>query len=194
MSAANPPPLLSTVGLCKRYPGVVALDGVDFELRAGEVHVLFGENGAGKSTLISMLAGANQPSSGEIRLHGQPVRLGSVHEARRHGISAVFQEFSLVPTLSVAQNLSLGDEPCRAGWLQPVAVRERARRMLDGLGFDINPEALVSELTRAEQQMVEIAKGLRGEVSVLILDEPTASLTDREAQRLFELVARLKAS
>lgn len=194
MSATQTPPLLSTVGLCKRYPGVVALDGMDFELRAGEVHVLFGENGAGKSTLISMLAGANQPSSGEIRLHGQALRLGSDHEARRHGISAVFQEFSLVPTLSVAQNLSLGDEPCRAGWLQTVELRQRARRMLDGLGFDIDPDALVSELTRAQQQMVEIAKGLRGEVSVLILDEPTASLTDREAQRLFELVARLKAS
>jgi ribose transport system ATP-binding protein len=187
------PLLVQTVGLGKRYPGVLALDGVDFELRAGEVHVLFGENGAGKSTLISLLAGANMPTSGEIRMHGAPVRFSNVHDARRHGISAVFQEFSLVPTLSVAQNLSLGEEPRKAGLLDRTAVRERARTMLADLGFGIDVDAPVSGLSRAQQQMVEIAKGLRGEVSVLILDEPTASLTDTETQRLFELVARLKA-
>ncbi|WP_432728270.1 sugar ABC transporter ATP-binding protein [Variovorax sp. W6] len=185
--------LLQTVGLGKRYPGVLALDAMDFELRAGEVHVLFGENGAGKSTLISLLAGANVPSAGEIRMRGGPVRFASVHDARRCGISAVFQEFSLIPTLSVAQNLSLGEEPRKAGMLDRAAVRERARAMLDDLGFGIDVDAPVSGLTRAQQQMVEIAKGLRGDVSVLILDEPTASLTDTEAQRLFELVARLKA-
>ncbi|KAF1069678.1 sugar ABC transporter ATP-binding protein [Variovorax sp.] len=187
------PPLLQTRGLGKRYPGVLALDGVDFELRAGEVHVLFGENGAGKSTLISLLAGANVPSAGEIRLRGEPVRFANVHEARRHGISAVFQEFSLIPTLSVAQNLSLGEEPRRGGLLDRGALRERARAMLADLGFAIDVDAPVAGLTRAQQQMVEIAKGLRGEVSVLILDEPTASLTDAETQRLFELVARLQA-
>ena len=187
------PPLLQTRGLGKRYPGVLALDGVDFELRAGEVHVLFGENGAGKSTLISLLAGANVPSAGEIRLRGEPVRFANVHEARRHGISAVFQEFSLIPTLSVAQNLSLGEEPRRGGLLDRGALRERARAMLADLGFAIDVDAPVAGLTRAQQQMVEIAKGLRGEVSVLILDEPTASLTDAETQRLFALVARLQA-
>jgi len=187
------PPLLQTRGLGKRYPGVLALDGVDFELRAGEVHVLFGENGAGKSTLISLLAGANVPSAGEIRLRGEPVRFANVHDARRHGISAVFQEFSLIPTLSVAQNLSLGEEPRRGGLLDRGALRERARAMLADLGFAIDVDAPVAGLTRAQQQMVEIAKGLRGEVSVLILDEPTASLTDAETQRLFELVARLQA-
>lgn len=184
--------LLRTVGLSKRYPGVLALDAVDFDLRAGEVHVLFGENGAGKSTLISLLAGANLPSGGEIRMHGKAVRFANVHDARRQGISAVFQEFSLIPTLSVAQNLSLGDEPRKGGLLDRTAVRARARTMLADLGFEIDDHATVSGLTRAQQQMVEIAKGLRGEVSVLILDEPTASLTDKETQRLFELVARLK--
>ncbi len=187
------PVLLQTLGLGKRYPGVLALDAMDFELRAGEVHVLFGENGAGKSTLISLLAGANVPSAGEIRLRGEPVRFANVHEARRHGISAVFQEFSLIPTLSVAQNLSLGEEPRRGGLLDRGALRERARAMLADLGFAIDVDAPVAGLTRAQQQMVEIAKGLRGEVSVLILDEPTASLTDAETQRLFELVARLQA-
>jgi len=155
--------------------------------------VLFGENGAGKSTLISLLAGANVPSAGEIRLRGEPVRFANVHEARRHGISAVFQEFSLIPTLSVAQNLSLGEEPRRGGLLDRGALRERARAMLADLGFALDVDAPVAGLTRAQQQMVEIAKGLRGEVSVLILDEPTASLTEAETQRLFELVARLQA-
>ena len=187
------PVLLQTVALSKHYPGVLALDGVDLELRSGEVHVLFGENGAGKSTLISLLAGANTPTSGEIRIRGESVHLPSVHEARLRGISAVFQEFSLIPTLTVAQNLSLDDEPSRHGLLDRAAVRQRARDMLADLGFDIDENAPVSGLTRAQQQMVEIAKGLRGKVSVLILDEPTASLTDKEAQRLFELVARLKA-
>jgi len=188
-----PPPLLQTVSLSKRYPGVLALDDVDFELRAGEVHVLFGENGAGKSTLISLLAGANTPTGGEIRLNGEPVKFSNVHDARRWGISAVFQEFSLIPTLTVAQNLSLGNEPRKGGLLDREAVRARAQSMLLDLDFEIDGDALVAGLTRAQQQMVEIAKGLRGDVSVLILDEPTASLTDKETQRLFDLVARLKS-
>jgi ribose transport system ATP-binding protein len=185
--------LLRTVGLSKRYPGVLALDSVDFDLRAGEVHVLFGENGAGKSTLISLLAGANTPTAGEIYLRGERVAYANVHGARRHGISAVFQEFSLIPSLSVAQNLSLGEEPRQGVLLDRGAVRARARAMLADLDFDIDADAPVSGLGRAQQQMVEIAKGLRGEVSVLILDEPTASLTDTETQRLFELIARLQA-
>src|ERR1700712_3201871 len=136
MSAAAP--LLQTVALAKRYPGVLALDDVDFELRAGEVHVLFGENGAGKSTLISLLAGADSPTGGEIRVRGIPVSFSNVHDARREGISAVFQEFSLIPTLSVAQNLSLGDEPRKRGLLDRAAVRERAKTMLADLGFEID--------------------------------------------------------
>jgi len=190
--SAIPVPLLQTMGLSKRYPGVVALDAVDFDLRAGEVHVLFGENGAGKSTLISLLAGANTPTGGEMRMHGELVKFANVQEARSYGISAVFQEFSLVPTLTVAQNLSLGEEPRKGGLLDRNALRARAKTMLADLGFEINADALVSSLGRAQQQMVEIAKGLRGDVAVLILDEPTASLTDTETQRLFELIARLK--
>jgi len=186
--------LLETRQLTKRYPGVLALDGVDFDLRKGEVHVLFGENGAGKSTLISVLAGAQPPTSGEVRFEGRPVELGSVRDARALGISAVFQEFSLVPTLTVAQNLFLGDEPRRAGFLDRARLRSGAEALLQQLDFPLDPGSTVAFLSRAEQQMVEIAKAFRGSLSVLILDEPTASLTEKETKRLFGLVERFKAN
>lgn len=184
--------LLHTEALSRFYPGVRALDAVDFDLAAGEVHVLFGENGAGKSTLISLLAGANTPSAGSIHVRGVPMLFGNVHDARKEGISAVFQEFSLIPTLTVAQNLCLGEEPLHHRMLDKTALQARAQRSLDELGFEVDASALVATLSRAQQQMVEIAKGLRGQVSVLILDEPTASLTERETSNLFALIARLK--
>jgi ribose transport system ATP-binding protein len=184
--------LLTTTGLGKSYGSLRALDGVDFELRAGEVHVLFGENGAGKSTFISLVCGATPPSAGEIRMRGRPVCPRSVREARALGISAVFQEFSLIPTLSITENLFLGDEPRRAGLLDRTAMRQRARALLHELEFDLDPDMPVERLSRAEQQMVEIAKGLRSRLAVLILDEPTASLTDKETRRLFTLVGKLK--
>ncbi|MEM1130757.1 MAG: sugar ABC transporter ATP-binding protein [Pseudomonadota bacterium] len=183
--------LLSTQALTKEYPGVRALDQVSFDLRAGEVHVLFGENGAGKSTLISMLSGANRPTSGQIEFKGQGVDLVSVHDARALGISAVFQEFSLVPQLSVEQNLFLGAEHVAGPFLKAAEMRAEAQRLLDDLGFDIAPKARVAHLSRAEQQMVEIAKAFRSDLSVLILDEPTASLTDHETDQLFRLVGDL---
>jgi ribose transport system ATP-binding protein len=188
------PPLLRLNSISKVYPGVQALDEVDFELRAGETHVLFGENGAGKSTLISIIAGANQPSAGIIRLNGELVNFTSVHDARMRGISTVFQEFSLVPTLTVEENLFLGAEPTRVGLLNKSVIRNEARDILDRLGFSISPQAIVANLTRAEQQMVEIARAFRSGISVLILDEPTASLTDKETDQLFALVAQLKAA
>ena len=184
--------LLHTEGLSRYYPGVRALDAVDFDLAAGEVHVLFGENGAGKSTLISLLAGANNPSAGSIYVRGIAKHFGNVHEARMAGISAVFQEFSLIPTLTVAQNLCLGEAPLHNGMLDKQGLLKRAQSSLDELGFEVNASALVATLSRAQQQMVEIAKGLRGQVSVLILDEPTASLTERETTHLFALIGRLK--
>ena len=184
--------LLETRALTKRYPGVVALDAVDFTLERGEVHVLFGENGAGKSTMISLLAGAQHPTAGSILFNGKEIALRSVREARRLGISAVFQEFSLVSALTVAQNLFLGEEPSHRGLLDRAAMTRGAGKILAELGFTIDPNAIVGALSRAEQQMVEIAKALRGELSVLILDEPTASLTGRETERLFELIAHLK--
>ncbi|MCB1499520.1 MAG: sugar ABC transporter ATP-binding protein [Bauldia sp.] len=185
--------LLSVRGLTKRYPNALALADVDFDLRAGEVHVLFGENGAGKSTLISILAGANHPTAGEILFRGEHVRLESVHDARRRGISAVFQEFSLVPQMTVAENLFLGAELTRGGFLDKRALRRNAEEIIARLGFPLKPGQTVLHLTRAEQQMVEIAKAFRSNLSVLILDEPTASLTDRETEQLFKLIEQVKA-
>jgi len=192
-SSASPPLLIEAKALTKRYPGVVALDSVDFDLASGEVHALFGENGAGKSTLISILAGASSPSAGSLFVNGEPVAFRSVRDARARGICAVFQEFSLVPTLSVAQNIFLGAELAAGPLLAEREMRARAVRLLGELGFDIDPDHQVSRLTRGGQQMVEIAKAFRGHLSVLILDEPTASLSDREAERLFEFIVRAKA-
>jgi ribose transport system ATP-binding protein len=187
------PPLLELFQVTKSFPGVVALDRVDFQLRAGEVHVLFGENGAGKSTLIALVAGVHKPTSGEIRLHGEPAHLQSVHDARTRGISAVFQEFSLVPTLSVEQNLFLGSEKSRLGLLQKRRMLDESRDILERLGFSLDLDEIVMHLSRAEQQMVEIAKAFRDNLSVLILDEPTASLTERETAQLFKLVKQARA-
>lgn len=169
------------------------MDNVNFSLNPGEVHVLFGENGAGKSTLISTIAGVHQPTSGEIRFKGSKVDLHSVHHARALGISAVFQEFSLVAPLSVAENLFLGAEPTSHGLLNKRALHDAAARILDAFGFPLEPGQKVAYLSRAEQQMVEIAKAFRADLSILILDEPTASLTERETERLFELIEQVKA-
>lgn len=185
-------PLLVTRGLSKHYPGVDALVDVDFDLMPGEVHVLFGENGAGKSTLISILSGANRPTRGEVRMRGEKVEFASVREARARGISAVFQEFSLVPQLTVAENLFLGAEPTQHGLLDRRGEIKRAQELLERLGFPLRAGKTVQYLSRAEQQMVEIAKAFRGDLSVLILDEPTASLTERETESLFALIAQAK--
>jgi ribose transport system ATP-binding protein len=187
-----PPEVLQLTGISKSFPGVRALDGVDFDLRPGEAHVLFGENGAGKSTLINIIAGSFQPDEGSIFLRGTQVHLDSPHHARTLGINAVFQEFSLVPTLSVEDNLYLGREITRGGVLSKREISRGATATFDMLGFVVDPSSLVSRLSRAEQQMVEIAKAIQGNPSILILDEPTASLTDRETDRLFELINRLK--
>lgn len=185
--------LVETKGLTKSYPGVLALNAVDFDLRHGEVHVLFGENGAGKSTLISLLAGANFPTEGDILLNGEVVHLESVADAQKNGIYTVFQEFSLIPTLTVAQNIFLGWEPRIGPFIDHRAMREKSRAMFDELGFDIDPNEIVARLSRAQQQMVEITKAFHGDLSILILDEPTASLTDQEVDHLFAFVASLKA-
>ena len=187
------PPLLDLARISRQFPGVQALEEVDFDLRSGEVHVLFGENGAGKSTLIAIVAGALQPHGGQIRFHGEPIHLSSVHHARSLGISAVFQEFSLVPQLTVEQNLFLGAEETAFGLLDKKALRARATDILERLGFPLHPAQRVALLSRAEQQMVEIAKAFRSDLSVLILDEPTASLTERETERLFALIEQVKA-
>ena len=189
--SGEPAPLLATRGITRDFPGVRALDGVNFDLLAGEVHVVFGENGAGKSTLISLLSGANRPTGGRVEMHGERIELHSVHDARKLGISAVFQEFSLVPQMTVEENLFLGEERRKGILLDRAGMTRDAERLLADLGFDLRPRRPVARLTRAQQQMVEIAKAFRSDLSVLILDEPTASLTDPEAEQLFALIRRL---
>ena len=186
------PPLVEMTGIAKSYPGVRALDGVDFTLQAGEVHVLFGENGAGKSTLISILAGVTTPTEGEVRIDGEKKHFHSVNDARAAGIGAVFQEFSLVPTMTVAENIFLGQEPRKMGLVQRRRMYAEAHVLFTGLGFPIDVRRSVISLSRAEQQMVEIAKALHQQARILILDEPTASLTERETQKLFEFIDRAK--
>jgi ribose transport system ATP-binding protein len=186
--------LLELSNISKRFPGVIALEGVDFDLRCGEVHVLFGENGAGKSTLINIIAGTFPPDTGTFKYQGKEISHLTPHGARVIGISPVFQEFSLVPELTVEQNLFLGREITAGGFLNRPAMRARARAIVRELNFDLRPDYKVSQLSRAHQQMVEIAKAFLTEVRLLILDEPTASLTDAEAAKLFGLIAKLKAS
>ncbi|MDB5625805.1 MAG: transporter related protein, partial [Tardiphaga sp.] len=186
-------PLLELKGISKRFAGVRALDRVDLDVRVGELHVLFGENGAGKSTLINVISGTFPPDEGTFRFGGEELHNLSPQRARAIGISPVFQEFSLIPSLTVEENLFLGREISSGGILRAAEMRKRARKLIDELGFDLDPSKRVDDLSRAHQQMTEIAKALLSRVRLLILDEPTASLTERETGRLFELIARLKS-
>ncbi len=169
-----------------------ALDGVSFDLRPGEIHALCGENGAGKSTLIKVLCGYHPAGTygGEVRLSGAPVRFASIRDAERHGIALIAQELALVPELSVAENLSLGREPVRAGLIRWDAVRERARSALLRVGLPVDTDRPVKELGIGQQQMVEIAKALSKDARLLVLDEPTAALTEADADRLLRLLGR----
>lgn len=188
-------PILNLCKISKRFPGALALDNVDFTLYPGETHVLFGENGAGKSTLINIITGALQATEGIMLLEGEEVSIDSVYHGKKKGIAAVFQEFSLITQMTVAENICLGEENKHAfaGIINDRQIRKEAKRLLEHLGFDIPPNRIVGTLSRAEQQMVEIAKAFRSRPKVLILDEPTASLTNQDAQKLFTLINELKA-
>jgi ribose transport system ATP-binding protein len=192
LNVSDAQPLLRLEGIAKRFPGVDALSDVDFDLKAGEAHVLFGENGAGKSTLISLIAGAELPSGGTMYLRGEKLAPSSVNEARGLGINAVFQEFSLVPQLTVEENIFLGAEMTSGPFLDKRELHKRAVDILARLGFPLKAQERVAYLSRAEQQMVEIAKAFRSQPSILIFDEPTASLTERETDRLFALIEQAK--
>jgi ribose transport system ATP-binding protein len=188
------PPVLQMRGIRKAFPGVVALDGVDFDLRAGEVHVLLGENGAGKSTLMKILSGAYTKDAGDILLDGAPVSIGSPRDAQSLGIATIYQELSLVPQLTVAENILLGHEPSRAGVIDRGAMRDAARRSLADVGLDVDPDRRLDRLGIAEQQMVEVAKALFRRARVLVMDEPTSALTAREIERLFDVIRRVTAA
>jgi ribose transport system ATP-binding protein len=186
-------PILSLASVGKRFPGVTALSGVSFEIARGETHILLGENGAGKSTLINLLAGLFQPDEGEITFDGVPYRPGTPTDAFRAGIRVVHQELSMLSNLTVAENLLFEDLPRRYGLVDFRAMNRRAAELLDEVGLDILPTTLVSRLGVAQMQLVEIAKALCHDSKLLILDEPTATLTAREVDRLFEILHRLKA-
>src|SRR5271167_3357003 len=182
-------PLLEMKGVGKDYRGVAALKDIDFDLRRGEVHAIVGENGAGKSTLVKILSGVVAPSAGEIRLPGDRIQIAGPAFARRYGIAMVYQETSLVPTLTVAQNLYLGDEKfynrLRGTYIE-------AQQFLQSLNFPVDPTATVVSLGTAKRQMVEIARAVRLNAKVIIFDEPTATLTPEEKHHLFALIARLR--
>jgi ABC-type sugar transport system ATPase subunit len=187
-------PLLSVRGLARRWPGVQALAGIDLDADAGEVLAVVGANGAGKSTLMNILAGAVQPSAGEIRLNGRAVRLAAPAAARAAGIATVYQEFSLVPQLSVARNVWLGREPAgRCGLIDSHAMRRATAALSVRYGLALDPDAEVGSLAVAAQQRVELARALTGDPRILILDEPTAVLALDEQERLFTIVRGLRA-
>jgi erythritol transport system ATP-binding protein len=186
--------ILRAEGVGKVFPGTIALQDVDFEVRRGAVNVLVGENGAGKSTLMKILAGATAPSTGRLVLRGEPVVFQSVRDAARRGIGIIYQELNLCPNLSVAENLSLIDPPTRFGFdIDGSRQVEKARALLARLEHPINPNLLVDDLRVGQQQIVEIAKALAADVDVLIMDEPTSALSAAEVEILFKVIQDLKA-
>jgi ribose transport system ATP-binding protein len=185
--------LLSINGVRKSYPGVVALASVDLEVGAGEVHALLGENGAGKSTLMKIISGAVGPDEGAMELDGAPFSPATPEHARRAGVGTVYQDLSLVPSLSVGENVMLGRWPAgRFGAIDWTGVHARAKESLSRIGVELDPETITGRLGMAERQLVEIAKALSGsEVKLLLLDEPTSALSERESLRLFEIIGDL---
>ncbi|QYZ70300.1 sugar ABC transporter ATP-binding protein [Neotabrizicola shimadae] len=185
--------VLQAHGICKVFGQHRALDGVDFEARAGEVHALLGENGAGKSTLIKILTGAYQPDEGEVLVDGEAVAFRDPLQAQAAGIGTVYQEVNLLPNRSVAENLFLGRQPTRFGLVRKSAIEAKAREVLSTYGLEIDVRAELGTFSVAVQQVVAIARAVELSGKVLVLDEPTASLDRNEVKRLFEVVQRLKA-
>ena len=196
MHPAAPPPFLRLAGVSKRFGGVVALDGIDWDVAAGEVHCLVGENGCGKSTLIKIVAGVHAPEpGGRVEINGVDVLPLSPARARALGVQVIFQDLSLFPNLSVAENI--GIETNLSGLARPArfaAMRRMARETLDRLGHDLPLSARVGDLPVAERQLIAICRGLAGRARLLFMDEPTASLTRAEVRRLFAIVHRLRAA
>jgi D-xylose transport system ATP-binding protein len=188
------PALLEARGITKRFPGVVALRDVSFDLRPGEIHALCGENGAGKSTLIKLLSGLHPFGSyeGELFFDGAPAQFGSIADAQRTGLAVIYQELALVGELTVGENLFLGDEPRRGVLIDWDRVWRESRALLARVGLDLAPDTLVSELGVGSQQLVEIAKALGKNARVLILDEPTAALAEQEVEILLNLLRDLR--
>jgi ribose transport system ATP-binding protein len=194
MPEPSVPSLLEVRNLTRRFPGVMALDEVNFDVVRSEVHALVGENGAGKSTLINILAGVLQPSEGRILIDGAPVLFFDPLGSQRCGISVIFQEFSLLPHLSVAENVFVTREPRRGPLIDWETMNRNTAKILHTLNLDIEPSTLVSKLSVSQQQLVEIARALSTKARVIIMDEPTAALNEREVVRLLEIVRSLAST
>ena len=179
-------------GIKKVFSHVQALKGVDFSVRKGEVHALLGENGAGKSTLIKVLTGVYPKDGGEILFEGKPVEIESREDATRLGIAVIFQEFSLIPTLSVTQNILLGKEKQKLGVLQKKAMRREVAELIERFDFPLNPDDIIETLSVAQKQMVEILKALSTNAKLIIMDEPTASLSAKESEMLYKIIRQLR--
>jgi len=185
--------ILEMHDITKVFPGVKALSSVTFSVKEGEVHALVGENGAGKSTLMNILSGVCEPNSGSISLYGEPVSFKNTKEAQAHGISLIHQEFNLVNSLSVAENIYLGYlQTHRGGWINWKQVRRSASKLLQELGFDFSVRTRVEQLSVAEKQLVEIAKALSVQAKIIGMDEPTSSLTQKEIAKLFAIIRNLR--
>ena len=185
------PIILEAKGITKQFPGVLANDNVDFDLRHGEVHALLGENGAGKTTLMNIIYGLYKPESGQIIVNGQPIVIHSPKDSIQAGIGMVHQHFMLIPVFTVSENIMLGDETTRYGFLDEKAVSQRVRELSKQHGLDVEPDALIGDLPVGVQQRVEIVKTLYRNAQILILDEPTAVLTPQEADELFVIMRKL---
>ncbi|MBS1252519.1 MAG: Ribose import ATP-binding protein RbsA [Anaerolineales bacterium] len=184
--------LLHMEDMNKAFPGVQALSNVDLEVRAGEIHGLIGENGAGKSTLMKILTGVYTKDSGQLRIEGERVEIIDPHHAQQLGISIIYQEFNLMPNLTVAENVFIGREPDRFQFIRWGDLRQQTQELLDLLGIHLSPRETVRDLSVAEQQMVEIAKALSIQSRIIIMDEPTSALTDTEVESLFHIMRSLK--
>jgi ribose transport system ATP-binding protein len=183
--------ILEVQRLTRHFPGIVALNNVNFDLYRGEVHALVGENGAGKSTMINIIAGVLQPSGGRIILNGMPTNFQNPSSAQQAGISVIFQEFNLIPHLSVAENIYINREPTRYGMIDWKKMNDKASEVLKRLQITIDPRLPVSSLSVAQQQLIEIARGLAFNAQVIVMDEPTAALSEREIDQLLSIVKSL---
>ena len=186
-------PLLRMAAISKRFPGVLALDDVGLEVGPGEVHALLGENGAGKSTLLKILSGAQQPDAGTITLAGEPVSLLSPHHAQQLGIVTIYQELTLAPNMTIAENVFIGREPGPGPFVDRRRMAAETRAITRRIGLDVDPMTIVRDLSVAEQQMVEIARALSMKSRLIVMDEPTSALSSTEVEKLFRMVRDLKA-
>src|ERR1700754_3318303 len=194
VKAASEGDFLALLGISKRYGGVTALEGVDFACERGKIHAVLGENGAGKSTLIKIIAGVVQPDSGIMRLAGRDIRFATPASANAAGVVCIFQELSLMPDLSVADNISISAPPRRFGLIHAKAQRRRAEALLAEIGCeDVNPLMRVRDLPLSRRQMVEIAKALGQRPQLLILDEATSALTSADVEKVYAILAKLKS-